>query len=305
MSPPEAGARALGPGDTVGVVATGFAVDPERLRAGTACLERMGFRVAVGDRVLDREGYFAGADEARARDLVAMLERPDVHAVWFARGGYGTARIVDRVPLDALRSRPKLLVGYSDLTSLFAPAIRDAGIVCLYGPVVTELADAGAWHEPSLRELLAGRPVDVPVEDGGWIARGSARGRIVGGNLAVLSHLLGTPHAPDVRGAVLFLEEVGEEAYRVDRMLTQLAQAGWLDRIAGAILGSFVVPATRRVFPPDRPIDEVLRERFAALGVPVAAGLPAGHCPAKWTVPLGGTAEIDGRSGRVRLIPAP
>jgi muramoyltetrapeptide carboxypeptidase len=234
-----------------------------------------------------------------------MLERHDVDAVWFARGGYGSARLLDRVSLDGLRFAPKLFVGYSDLTSLFATAVRDAGLVCLYGPSVVELGDEAQWHEPSLREMLRGGALEMRIDDACWIGRGSARGTLVGGNLTVLSHLLGTRHAPDVEGVVLFLEDVGEEAYRIDRMLTQLDQAGWLDAVAGVILGSFDAPATRRRFPPDRPVDEVLEERFAPLGVPVVRGFPAGHIRNKWTIPLGGTAELDGHTGRVRLAAGP
>jgi muramoyltetrapeptide carboxypeptidase len=291
----------LVPGDAVGVVTPGFAIEPERLRTGIARLESMGFRVVCGEHVLDRDGYFAGDDEARARDLAEMLDRRDVRAVWFARGGYGTARLLDRISLDPLARDPKLLVGYSDLTCLFAVAIRDLGLVCLHGPFVTELGDAALWHEPSLVEMLRGGSVEVPIGDEGWIARGTARGTLVGGNLTVLAHTIGTPHAPDVDGAVLFLEDVGEEAYRVDRLLTHLSHAGWLDRVAGVVLGSFDVPVTRRKFPPDRPFDDIVRERFASLGVPVASGVPVGHRSGKWTIPLGGTVEIDGRASIVRF----
>ena len=295
-------ARALRRGDTVGVVATGFAVEPARLTAGVARLERMGYRVALGRHVRDRHGYLAGSDDERAEDLAAMLRDDDVRAVWFARGGYGTARILDRVPWRALAARPTILVGYSDLTALFAPAIDRARVLCLYGPVVAELGDPTAWHPGSLRRLLAGRPVAYRIAARDVVVPGRALGRLIGGNLSVLTHLCGTPYAPDCRGAILFLEDTGEPTYRIDRMLTQLAQAGWLARVQGIVIGGLSVPRRKR-FPPDRALDEVLVEAFAPLGVPVIRGIACGHVARKRTLPLGGTAEIDTRAGVLRVRP--
>ena len=150
-------AATLERGDLIGVVAPGFAVRRKALEAGVLRLERSGYRVRLGPNVLARDGYLAGDDESRASDLDAMLDDPEVRAIWFARGGYGTARILERVSWRKLRSR--LLVGYSDLTALFAPAIDRAGARCLYGPVVTELGDDSSYHRPALREALAGDPV--------------------------------------------------------------------------------------------------------------------------------------------------
>jgi muramoyltetrapeptide carboxypeptidase len=302
MSPAGGGRPLLEPGATVGVVATGFAVRPPALRSGVRRLERMGYRVALGEHVLARCGYLAGDDDARAADLCAMLSDPDVAAVWFARGGYGTARLLDRIPWRRLARRPKLLVGYSDLTALFgAIAGRSAGR-CLYGPVVAELGQESAYDRSSLERLLAGLPVKLRIRRAQVLAHGRARGRLLGGNLTVLAHLLGTPHAPDLRGAVLFLEDVGEETYRIDRALTQLAAAGALRGVAGVLLGSFL-PPPRRAFPPDRVLDDVLGERFLPFGVPVIRDVPAGHVAGKWTLPLGGIAEIDTAAGQVRLLP--
>lgn len=291
----------LAPGDTIGIVATGFAVRRSPLLAGARRLERMGYRVALGRHVFSREGYLAGDDLARAADLRAMLERRDVRALWFARGGYGTARILDRVPWRKLDG--KLLVGYSDLTALFSRAIERSDRVCLYGPVVAELGDDASYDLPSLVSLLAGQAVTLRVTARQVLAPGKARGRLQGGNLTVLTHLWGTPFAPDLRGAVLFLEDVGEEAYRIDRMLTQLRLAGAFDRLAGVLLGHFSVPRTRRSFPPDRAVREILSESFVTLGVPVVAGLPAGHLPGKVTLPLGGRVEVDTAARTIRFTP--
>jgi muramoyltetrapeptide carboxypeptidase len=290
-------------GDTVGVVAPGFAVSRAPLQAGLRRLREMGYRVVRGRHVLARHGYFAGDDASRTEDLQSMIADPEVRAVWFARGGFGTARVLERLSWRTLRRHPTLFVGYSDLTALFSAAIRRAGQVCLHGPVVTELGKGGTYHETSLRRLLQGREVVARIARRQVLAGGRARGRLVGGNLTVLAHLLGTRFAPDPRGSVLFLEEVGEEAYRIDRALTHLRMAGIFRGLAGVLVGRLVVPPTRRRFPPDRALGELLEEHLAPLGIPVVIDLPAGHHPLKWTLPLGGTAEIDTAGGEVRFRP--
>jgi muramoyltetrapeptide carboxypeptidase len=303
MSRAGASAPLLVRGDTVGVVAPGFAVRPARLDVGVRRLRRMGFRVKLGEHVLSRHGYFAGDDAARGKDLRGMLDDPEVRAIWFARGGYGTARLLDRVPWRTLKRRPKLLVGYSDLTALFCAAIQRTGQVCLHGPVVTELGRSETYHAPSLRRLLGGEATVLRVRKRQVLVEGRARGTLIGGNLTVLSHLQGTRYAPDTRGCVLFLEEVGEEAYRVDRALTHLKMSGTLRDLAGVLVGRCSVPTARRSFPPDRSLEEVLEDVFSSLGVPVVTDLPAGHVPGKWTLPLGGSAEIDTFAREVRFRP--
>ncbi len=293
----------LARGDTVGVVATAFAVRPALLEAGVRRLREMGFRVLLGDHVRDCHGYLAGDDAARAEDLRAMLLHPEVKAIWFARGGYGTARILEQVPWRRLKRHPKLLVGYSDLTALFSAVVQRTGQLCLHGPVVAELGQPDAYHAPSLRRMLAGQPTTLRVRKGQVLAGGKARGRLTGGNLTVLSHLQGTRFAPDFRDSVLFLEDVGEEAYRVDRALTHLKMAGAFRDLAAVLLGDFATPRSRRLFPPDRSVRELLAETFVPLGVPVIGGIRAGHVRGKWTLPLGGTARVDTAAGEVRLTP--
>jgi len=262
----------------------------------------MGFEVALGGHVLSSAGYLAGDDYARAADLRAMLLDPGVKAVWFARGGYGTARLLRRVPWSALKRRPKLLVGYSDLTALFCAAVQRSGSRCLHGPVVTELGQRESFHAASLRDLLAGRPILMRLRKAQVLVAGRARGRLLGGNLTVLAHLQGTPYAPDLRRRVLFIEEVGEQAYRIDRALTHLKAAGAFRDLAAVLVGRCDVPR-RRVFPPDRELGDLLVENFGSLGIPVVTGIPAGHLPGKWTLPLGGLTEVDTAARTVRLSP--
>lgn len=291
-------------GDRVAVVATGFAVLPDLLDAGLARLRGMGFVPVPAAHARDAQGYLAGPDGDRAADLNAAIRDPGIAGVWFARGGYGTARILGSVDWRALARRPKTFVGFSDLTAFFAAASRRAGATCLHGPTVADLATDGAWHEPSLRAALAGRAQSFRPERGQVLVEGRAQGPLVGGNLTVLAHLLGTRAAPRFDGAVLFLEEVGEEAYRVDRLLTHLADAGVFERVAGVLLGPFDAPATRRAYPPDVPVESVLGERLSRLGVPVVSGVPSGHRRGKWTLPLGGLVSLDTRRRTVRFEPA-
>jgi len=282
------------------VTAPGYAVEAEPFEAGVARLRRMGYQVRVGRHVMARDGYFAGNDDQRAADLREMMRDPEVKAIWFARGGYGTARILDRLPWAALARNPTLLIGYSDLTALFNLVIRRTGQRCLYGPVVSELAERASYHEPSLRRALAGEADAIRFTSRQVLNWGKAKGRLVGGNLTVLTHLCGTRYRPALDDGILFLEDFGEPTYRVDRALTQLRQTGAFKRLAGVVLGSFLCPA-RTHFPPDRDLREVLRENFVRLGVPVVEGIRAGHTPGKRTLALGSMAELDTGSARLRL----
>ncbi len=277
----------------------------ETVAAGLVALGRMGYEVVLGRSLARQTGYFAGSDDERAEDLNRFLRDGSIRGVWFARGGYGTARLLDLVDWKALARDPKLLVGYSDLTALFAAATRRSGQLCLYAPVVTELGDGDGYHTRSLRAALRGEPFEIPVSRRQLLAPGRAEGPLAGGNLTVLVHLLGTRYEPDLRGAVLFLEDTPEETYRLDRLLSHLRMSGALSRVAAVLLGSFEPKPTERAFPPDRSIEELLAETFLPLGVPVVGGLRAGHVAGKWTLPIGGLARLDTDRGRLLLEPHP
>jgi muramoyltetrapeptide carboxypeptidase len=292
-------------GARVGVVAPGFAVRKEPLRSGVRALREMGFDTVLGPSVSRRAGYFAGTDEERAADLNAFLRDPSVRAVWFARGGYGAARILARVDWDALARDPKPLLGYSDATALFAVALRSPRKLCLYAPVVAELGTPDAYDARSLSSLLAGKPYTIRFGRRQVLRAGKVEGRILGGNLTLLVHLLGTESAARLDGSVLLLEETGEESYRLDRLLQHLRMSSAIDRVAAVIVGSFSPPPTRRAFPKDRLAREILSDFLLPLGVPVVTALPLGHLPGKRSVPLGGTARLDTRNGRLELIPRP
>lgn len=290
----------LAPGATVGVIATGFAVPRDSLDRGLERLEGLGYRAVEGEHLRRRHGYLAGTDEQRASDLDAMLTDRSIDAIWFARGGYGTARLLEGVRWASLRRRPKLLIGYSDLTALFAPVVSRTGQVCIYGPGVSELADGRAYHARTLNALLANDPIEWTIRPRDVVAPGRARGQLNGGNLVVLNHLCGTRFFPDLDGRVLFFEEVGEQVYRIDRMLTQLRDAGHLQKLAAVLIGHMQIPA-RTHFPPDRRLIDVLREALVPLGIPVVRGVPTGHRGGSRPLPLGGDVRIDTRAGRIRI----
>jgi muramoyltetrapeptide carboxypeptidase len=288
-------------GDRVGIAAPGFAVRPEALESGLDALRRLGYVPVLGNHVRAVDGYFAGSDAERVSDLNRFLRDPSLSAVWFARGGYGSARLLRSIDWKAARSRRRVLIGYSDPTAIFlAGRARGAPWRCLHAPVVSELGNEGAWHPPSLRAALAGEPVAIRFRGGQVLSPGRASGPLVGGNLTLLVHMLGTRDLPSLAGAIVFLEEVGEEVYRIDRMLDHLRRSGRLRDVAAVVFGSIVPPSPGRRFPPDRSLASVLAETVAPLGVPAVFGLPAGHGPKKRTLALGARAVLD--TGRGTLL---
>ncbi|WP_371668303.1 LD-carboxypeptidase [Streptomyces sp. NBC_00289] len=289
----------LAPGARVAVVATSGPVPEERLQAGLDVLRGWDLDPVVGSHVLDRHGalgYLAGSDADRAADLQRAWCDPSVDAVLCARGGYGIQRMVDLLDWEAMRAAgPKVLAGFSDITVLQQAFATRLGLVTLYGP-----AAAGADFIKSARAqdqlratLFAPESVrTLTASGGGALVPGRARGVTLGGCLSLLASDLGTPHAlPGARGGLLLLEDIGEPAYRVDRMLTQLLRAGWLDGVAGVALGSWAGCG------PYEGVRAVLADRLGGLGVPVVEEFGFGHCDDASTIPLGMTAELDADAG--------
>ncbi|MEV4099626.1 LD-carboxypeptidase [Nonomuraea sp. NPDC049649] len=278
---------------TVAVVAPSGPVDAAALRRGVERLEGLGMKVVVGQHVFDRQDlpYLAGTDAARAADLQAAWCDPAVSAVFCARGGYGAGRLLPLLDWDAMRAAgPKVLVGSSDITALHRAFAVELGVPTLHGPMPgSALLGGEEGPEPDtlahLRAALTGAA--APVTGDRVLVPGRAEGVLSGGNLSLLASLCGTRYQPSFAGGIAFLEDIGEEPYRVDRMLTQLLQAGAFEGVRGIALGSWVdcgdpYPA--------------LRDRLAPLGVPVVAGLPAGHGSPQMSVWLGALGAIDTES---------
>lgn len=270
----------LPPGARIAVVAPSGVYDPARLDRGLDLLRAWGYHPEPMPGLGRTFRYLAGEDEVRLEDLVAAFSG-GADAVWMARGGYGIGRLLRRLPFDDLRPVPFL--GFSDGTALLNP-LHDRGLPAVHAPVLHSLADhCDAESRERLRRLLAGDAVG-PLR-GEALIPGDADGDLVGGNLCVLASLCGTPWQLRGAGRIVLLEEVGEVPYRVDRMLTQLVEAGCLDGVRGIALGEFLGAAP----PPGArwTLRDVLLDRLAPLGVPVVAGLPVGHGPANHAFRLG------------------
>jgi len=299
--------RRVRAGDVVGVVAPSGPIEEANLQAGIAVLESLGLRPRLGAAVLERRAHLAGPDDARRADLAAMLANPSVRAVFCARGGYGSQRIVPTIDWAALRDDAKPVVGYSDVTAVHG-ALARAGVASFHGPMVASDMARGLtatsldsfWSAISQPEARLSAPVPTAIRGG------RARGRLAGGCLSVFATTLGTPWAVDTTGAVLFLEDVREWPYRLDRLLLQLRQAGAFDHVAGVVFGTMATCQSSNGL---GPLD-IVRDAFADAPFPVGFGLPAGHDSAETdvenlTLPLGIDVELDVDAGRlVALEPA-
>jgi muramoyltetrapeptide carboxypeptidase len=291
----------LAPGARVALVApAGPLKNPGELTAAMAHARALGWDPVAGKHALGRYGYLAGTDAERLDDLNTALRDDAIDAVWCLRGGYGVTRLLDDVDYDALRRRPRTILGYSDITALHAAIGQRSSIVTYHGP--TARGALSTFSRDSLERAVVAQEDSCGTAIGARILRGGrAQGRVVGGNLALLTALAGTPYAPDYRGAILVLEDVGEATYRIDRMLTQLRQTGALRQLAGIAFGHFTESSTPHD-PTSRPLDEVLRETADAAGVPAVAGIPMGHIDDQWTIPLGARAELDADSATLNVL---
>lgn len=295
----------IGPGALVGVAALSGPAGEEELRSGVGALESFGYRVRLAPNVLSREPLLglAGDDDARLAGYLALVEDPEVDAILFSRGGYGATRLLGRLPERLLRENAKLHCGFSDLTALSAFLRERCGLHSIHGPMVAaDLAApldplVAAWF-PAILEGHAPDRLEVPSAE--VLVPGRAEGPLVGGCLSLLAALAGTPWEYDYEGAILFFEEVGEEAYRVDRLLGTLLSSGRLDGLAGIITGSMTRVTFGGVEDPDR-VRKLLLDRLSPLGIPVAAGLPFGHAAPNVPLPVGARASWDDRTRTLAL----
>jgi muramoyltetrapeptide carboxypeptidase len=292
---------ALKPGSRVALIAPAGPLGEGAVDRAIERIHGWGFEAVPGAHVRKRHGYLSAPDADRAADLNAALADDSVDAVWCLRGGYGVMRILPAIDWSGLRRRPRPVIGFSDNTALHL-AIQRLGIVSFHGPHPATHELTGFSRDGLLRALTrADAAGTLPVPDDGAraeaITGGAAEGRLVGGNLSLVAATLGTPYAIDARGAVLFLEEVGEAPYRVDRLVTQLRLAGVLDGVAGIALGGFTETGD------DSPgVLDVLRDLLGGLGIPVAHGFPFGHVDDNWTLPMGVRARLDADAGTLELL---
>lgn len=304
----------LGPGARVALIApSGLLLEQDDRTRGAELCRALGFEPVVAPNAGKAYGYLAGTDDERLADLNAALADPTIDAVWCLRGGNGLNRIVDRVDTAAFARHPKPVIGYSDITVLLMALWTKTSVVTFHGPIArTPMPNFQRWHfDRVLTQVSAagtlGKPAPRPEvlvpTDGRIFAitPGRATGPLVGGNLTLLQALIGTPWFPSLDGAILFFEDVGEDVYRIDRMLAHLRGVGALQRVAGVAVGRF----TEMKHGTDGGalgLDEVLHTYLAPLKVPVAVGFPIGHIDDQWTLPIGVTAELDATSGDLALL---
>ncbi len=291
--------NALKPGDTVAVVAPAAAIEREHLERGVNVLASMGYRVKVSQRVLARWGILAGDDRERAIELGEYFADPEVKAIFSARGGYGCGRLLPLLDFNALARTPKIFVGFSDATFILNALVDFAGMVSFHGPMVAMdfargLSPRSLAH---MQDLLGGKLGDFELEARETMHPGTAQGEVIGGCLSVLVATIGTPYEPRFDGRILFLEDTGEKAYRIDRMLVQLRQCGALGRVAGIVFGA--IRAIDGNEQETRLIARFAGEQTAGLGCPVLYGVEAGHGTENFTIPFGVVARIDSAARRI------
>ncbi|NOY94094.1 MAG: LD-carboxypeptidase [Deltaproteobacteria bacterium] len=288
--------RSVAAGSTLALVAPSGVFSRAAFEAGAARLGQR-YRVKFDEGIFARDGFFAGSDPRRVAELRAALADDEVDAILCARGGHGATRLLPSISADEVRAAGKRIVGFSDITALHALWAR-AGVASLHGPMVASLAKLDDTHFARFVAALEGRPPE-PTSDLVRLASGQARGPLLGGNLAVLTALLGSAFMPPLTGAVLFLEDIGERPYRVDRMLTSLRHAGVFERVHGVVLGAFTEAAPGK---DGVRIEDVLQDRLGDLGVPVATGLSAGHIDDNLELPLGQEVALDADAGTLRWV---
>lgn len=297
----------LKPGDTIGLIAPAGIVEPESIEPITKKLATLGLKVKLGNHLLDRYGYLAGKDSDRAADVNAMFADRSVQAILAMRGGWGCNRILPLLDYKLIRERAKIIMGLSDITALLLAIYAKTNIITFHS-----LTGTSSWNEFSLdylrRILFNGEAVtmqnptntDHRVET---IKSGKARGKLIGGNLSVLAAMVGSSYLPKWQQNILFLEDIREEVYRVDRMLTQLELAGILPQISGLVFGN-----CRECDPeePDKSLTlmQVLQDRILPLGIPAWYGSAIGHIPNKFTLPIGVEVEIDATAGTIKMLEA-
>lgn len=299
MKPP-----ALRPGGRIGIIAPAGLTSLEKSIRALAYFTKSGYDWVCGQSIWQQHGYFAGRDEVRLADLMEMFIRPDIDAIFCMRGGYGTMRLLDDIDYETIRQHPKPFVGYSDITALLIALYQQSGLHTFHGPMVFEWADQTPeddWH--LLFQMLSGSCSHLCYQANSsffCITPGQASGRLVGGNLTLLAATLGTPYEIETEGCLLFLEEVNEPLYAIDRMLTQLLLAGKLEGCRGILFTS-----CHRCYA-DQPrktlsLKKIFAEILAPLDIPCFYGLSVGHVKPNYPLPIGYQATMNASCGTLQI----
>lgn len=296
-------------GDTVGLITPGSPITEDELKESITNLSNLGFEVIPSHNAMASEGYLAGSDKQRADDIHEMFSRKDINGIFTTRGGYGCTRILPYLDYKLIRKNPKVFVGYSDVTALLYGIYKYSRLVCFHGPVgISTFNDYSVYN---LQNVITYTLKDFTMHNSDdnkpvvTIRSGKAKGELIGGNLSLVSSLVGTTYDVDTKGKLLFLEEVDEEPYRIDRMLTQMREAGKFDGLSGLILGTF---HNCKPKPNEHgkiqsfSLLEVIYDRLGHLNIPIVYGMSIGHINSKLTIPVGAYAEMDSVGKTITLL---
>ncbi len=297
--------KRLKSGDSIALVAPGSYISKEELEDSIKKIEALGFRGVYSDKILLQNGYFSGTDSMRAEDLQEKFEDKSVNGIMCARGGYGCARILPLLDYKSIQRNPKVLIGYSDVTALMYGIFKKTGLITFHGPVSTSTFNDFSVKNFNSVLIENNYPIkfsnateDLDENPYGVfsIVKGKAKGKLIGGNLSIMVSLIGTEYDVSYENAIVFFEEVGEEPYRIDRMLTQLIQAKKFDKASGIMMGIFRKCESKTddpSFSKSFTLMEVLKDRLGNLKIPVIYGMTFGHIKNKFTIPFGALATLD------------
>lgn len=293
-------------GDTIGIIAPASPPNMDKLQKAIPFFERQGLHVLLGEYIDSQKGYLAGSDEERLADFNQMIANQKVKGIFFARGGYGTGRIVSQIDYELIKSNPKIIWGYSDITYLHTAIRQETNLVTFHGPMAA--SDVGDETFDQLSAALFNQLFEPtvlcykePISELNVLVHGQATGKLVGGNLSLLCSTLGTPYEIDTKDKLLFFEDIGEAPYRIDSMLNQLNYAGKLADAAGIVVGDF-----KDCDPKGKPslhLDEVFEHYLARLTCPVMTGFKIGHCFPHFSIPLGSEATLDTAAKALTILP--
>ncbi len=286
----------LGPGSSIALVAPASHFEADRYEKGVQILRAAGYEVVPGKNIFKKDGYLAGTDVERLQDLTEAVLDPKVEAILCIRGGYGSGRLLPRIPFSVFRRNPKLFIGHSDITFLHLGLMSRAGWTTFHGPNLIGMSEA----PDSVLEALSGKAsYQWALEPEQILRPGAAEGRVLGGNLSCLAHLVGTPYMPDMTGALLLIEDCGEALYRLDRMMNHLKLAGILPSIGAILLGEFTKCAE------NNDICRMVMDHVSEYAFPVVQGLPFGHGSRNEVIPFGAPFVLDTNEGLLGILKTP
>jgi muramoyltetrapeptide carboxypeptidase len=299
--------KRLKPGDTIGIIAPAGFASSDKIKPAVTNLINMGYQVRLGKSSTSRWHSFAGDDQLRAVDINSFFEDDTIKAIICLRGGYGVLRLLNKLDYKIIAEHPKVFVGFSDITLLHLVFNEKADLITFHGPMLVSNFTGEVNHETKTSFEQAVRfgyqpyqinnPPEYPFQ---CLAGGSAEGVVIGGNLITLLSTFGTNYQPDLKDKILFIEEIKEATYRIDRALTQLIHSGKLQGLKGIILGNF--RECNQSDPEDMSLEEVFRDRLAGLGIPIIANLRSGHCEPLITLPLGALIKIDADELKIEIL---